>query len=341
MARKFYHLNARDVETITKPGRHSDGQNLYLSISKDGGSRRWVFLYRWNGKPTELGFGSARLTMPTARERLIEAKEQLANAREKAAQARRVLAAGLNPKESAQKERPAAGATFGECADRFLDAKKAEWRNPKHRAQWAMTLEQYARPLRPLPVMSITVDHVLEVLKPIWQSKPETASRLRGRIERVLDAAKAQALRVGENPARWRGHLDHLLSKRPILSRGHHAAMAFKHLPAFMNDLREREAGASRALEFAILCASRTGEVLGMKWPEVDIESAVWTVPAARIGSLWRFAGPGLLCLQRRSPLGSSRRRGHGGVRSARRRCRDRGWADDTEYRRPAPQRRI
>jgi integrase len=266
VARKINRLNARAVATITKRGRHADGGGLYLSISPNGG-RRWVFLYRWHGKPTEIGFGSAR-------------DVTLARARELAGQARARLAEGINPKDV---RRPLRGATFGECADRFIEAMRSSWRNAKHAAQWEMTLRVYAAPLRRLPVDKVTTNDVLSVLKPLWNEKPETASRLRGRIERVLDAAKAQGLRDGENPARWRGHLDQLLPKRQLLTRGHHSAMSYADVPAFIMDLQSRQATAALALEFAVLTAARSGEVLGARWDEFDLERAVWTVPATRM----------------------------------------------------------
>jgi integrase len=266
MARKINRLNARAVAAISKNGRHADGGGLYLSISPNGG-RRWVFLYRWHGKPTEIGFGSARSVT-------------LARARELAGQARARLAEKINPKDS---RKPTNGATFGECADRVIEAMRPSWRNGKHAAQWEMTLREYAAPLRRLPVDKITTDDVLSVLKPFWNARPETASRLRGRIERVLDAAKAQGLRSGENPARWRGHLDQLLPKRQRLTRGHHAAMSYAEVPAFAANLKTRQATAALALEFAILTAGRSGEVLGARWDEFDLDHAVWTVPAARM----------------------------------------------------------
>jgi integrase len=239
---------------------------LYLSVSPNGG-HRWVFLYRWRGKPTEIGFGSAR-------------DVTLARARELAVEARALLAEGRNPKDA---RKPREGATFGECADRVIEAMRPSWRNAKHSAQWQMTLRDYAGPLRSLPVDVITTDDVLSVLRPIWNSTTETANRLRGRIERVLDAAKAQGLRTGENPARWRGHLDQLLPKRQRLARAHHAAMPYGDLPAFMTQLRAREGTAARALEFTILTAARSGEVLGARWKEFDLVNAVWTVPAVRM----------------------------------------------------------
>jgi integrase len=266
MARKINRLNARAVATITKRGRHADGGGLYLSISPNGG-RRWVFLFRWHGKPTEIGFGSAR-------------DVTLARARGLAGQARAKLAEGINPKDT---RKPLEGATFGECADRQIETMRSSWRNERHAAQWEMTLRDYAARLRRLSVHLITTNDVLSVLKPLWNDKPETASRLRGRIERVLDAAKAQGLRSGENPARWRGHLDQLLPKRLRLTRGHHPAMNYSDLPAFMNDLRTRQVTAASALEFTILTAARSREVLGARWEEFDLDRATWTVPATRM----------------------------------------------------------
>ena len=266
MARKINRLNARAVATTTKHGRHADGGGLYLSISPNGG-RRWVFLYRWRGKLTEIGFGSAR-------------DVTLARARELASQARANLAEGINPKGA---RRPSEGATFGECADRVIEAMRPSWRNDRHATQWKVTLRDDAAPLRHLPVDKIATDDVLSVLKPLWNAKPETASRLRGRIERVLDAAKAQGFRSGENPARWRGHLDQLLPKRQRLTRGHHAAMNYSDLPTFTSDLQARTVSAARALEFAILTAARSREVLGARWEEFDLGRGVWTVPATRM----------------------------------------------------------
>jgi integrase len=266
MAREINRLNARAVTTITEHGRHADGGGLYLSLSPNGG-RRWVFLYRWHGKATELGFGSAQ-------------DVTLARARELARQARGYLAEGVNPKNA---RKPAQNATFGECADRLIETMRPAWRNGKHAAQWEMTLQNYAAPLRSLPVNEISTDDVLAVLKPIWNEKAETASRLRGRIERVLDAAKAQGFRGGENPARWRGHLDQLLPKRQRLTRGHHAAMPYAEIATFIAKLQSRQAIAAFALEFAVLTAARSGEVLGARWDEFDVERAVWTVPPERM----------------------------------------------------------
>jgi integrase len=273
MARDIQRLTARKVETA-KAGRYADGEGLYLVVDATGG-RRWVFLFRWAGKLKEMGLGGvkARGGKPAV---------SLAKARERAATARRIVAEGRNPiVEGLPVDK--AIPTFGEAADSLVESLGPQWRNAKHRAQWTMTLTRYARPLRSLPVDRVDTEAVLKVLNPVWQAKPETASRLRGRIERVLDAAKAKGERQGENPARWRGHLDHLLPTRQRLTRGHHAAMPYPELPAFLIALRDREAVAALGLEFLILTAARSGEALGAKWAEIDLEAKTWTVPAERM----------------------------------------------------------
>src|SRR4051812_2776437 len=216
-------------------------------------------MFRWRGKLKEMGLGGV-------------SSVSLSEAREKAAEARRILASGRNPIEARRAGEAVreAGTTFGVFADALVASLSEGFRNQKHRAQWAMTLKVYAAPLRDKPLDKIGTDDVLAVVGPLWQTKHETASRLRARLERVLDAAKAKGLRTGENPARWRGHLDKLLSRRRKLTRGHHAAMPYPDVPAFVAALREKEAVAALALEFGILNASRTGEVLGAKWPEID-----------------------------------------------------------------------
>jgi len=173
--------------------------------------------------------------------------------------------------------------TFGTFADEFIETMMPQWRNEKHRWQWKATLRDHAAALAPKPLDGITTDDVLAVLRPIWSKIPETASRLRGRIEKVLNAAKAAGLREGENPARWRGHLDLRLPRRQRLTRGHHAALPCKDMPASMADLTRRDSTSARALAFCILTAARTGEVLGATWPEIDLEAGVWTVPAKRM----------------------------------------------------------
>jgi len=231
-------LTARTVATA-KPGRYGDGRGLYLVVSESG-ARKWVFRFTIpgsGGKVTEMGLGGAGVI-------------SLAEARRLADEARRTVAAGQNPIEARREAAKAAKGklTFGQCADAFLEAKASEWRNAKHRAQWAMTLQTYAALLHDKPVDEVDTEAVLGVLQPLWQRAPETASRLRGRIEAVLDAARAQGHRHGENPARWRGHLDKLLPKRQTLSRGHHAAMPYADVPAFVASLHERDAVAALAL---------------------------------------------------------------------------------------------
>jgi integrase len=259
-------LTARKVETA-KPGKYSDGSNLYLIVSETG-ARKWVLRFTWRGRAKEMGLGSA-------------ASVPLADAREKAASARRKIAQGVNPIEA--RKRDGGIPTFGEMADDVRETLSAGFRNEKHKAQWKSTLETYAAPLRGKPVDTITTDDVLTVLKPMWTTKAETASRVRGRIEKVLDAAKAKGFREGENPARWRGHLDHLLPRPSKLARGHHAAMPYEDVGAFVRKLREREATAALALEFCILTAARSGEVLGARWSEIDLDKKIWTVPANRM----------------------------------------------------------
>ncbi|MEP9354835.1 integrase arm-type DNA-binding domain-containing protein [Xanthobacter sp. KR7-65] len=267
MGRETKRLTARTVATLTTPGRHADGGNLYLSISTNGG-RRWIFLYRWGGKQLEMGLGSAR-------------DVSLARARELADAARAQLAEGVSPLSLRRAEQVVP--TFGEAADALVDDIAPGFRNAKHIEQWRMTLKEYAASLRDKSVADIATDDVLAVLKPLWATKQETASRLRGRIERVLDAAKAKGLRTGENPARWRGHLDALLPKRQKLQRGHHAAMPYSDVPAFVKRLRALKGATALALEFLILTAARTGEVRGATWAEIDLEAKVWTVPASRM----------------------------------------------------------
>ena len=261
-------LSARKVETA-KPGKYADGDGLYLAVSATG-ARRWTFRFLWNGKAREAGLGSV-------------SGVSLADAREKARDHQKLIAKGIDPIQAGKQAKGIP--TFGECSDEFIAAKEAEWRNEKHRAQWKMTLTEYAGPLRSKPVDQIDTEAVLEVLKPLWSNRPETASRLRGRIEHVLDAARAKGHRSGENPARWRGHLDKLLPKRQHLSRGHHAAMPYEEVRGFIGKLRERQAEsvAARALEFAILTAGRSGEVRGATWDEFDLKERVWTIPGRRM----------------------------------------------------------
>ena len=206
----------------------------------------------------------------------------LAEARQEADAARRAVARGINPID-ARRLAHVGGNTFGAVADDLIKSIQTEWKNEKHRYQWTQSLEVDAAALRPLDVNRITTDDVLAVLRPIWTTKPETASRTRGRIERVLDAAKAKGLRTGDNPARWKGHLAVLLPKRQKLTRGHHPAMPFTEICDFVTLLSARPALAAQALELTILTACRTGEVIGAKTSEFDLAKALWVIPADRM----------------------------------------------------------
>ena len=267
-------LSARQVATLTEPKVYSDGGGLYLRVRASG--RSWFYIGTLDGKRIELGLGSA-LDVP------------LAKAREKASAIRTMLLDGIDPRVERAKakakvkveEKPVV--TFGVFAMELVDDIQEGFKNPKHRQQWRSTLKAYAKPLFDVPIDQITTEQILGVLQPIWLTKAETASRLRGRIERVLDAAKAKGLRSGENPAQGRGHLDLLLPKRSKASVKHHPALPFAQIKTFMSDLSKRPAVTARALEFLILTAARSGEVRGMTWGEVNLEDKLWTVPAERM----------------------------------------------------------
>ena len=266
-----------------KAGRHADGGGLYLLV-KESGARSWVYRFMLKGKSRDLGLGAASGAD----------KISLAKARDLASAHRLKVKAGIDPlaerhREAAEALAAAqaakiAGVTFRHVAEAYIAANEGSWRNDKHRQQWRNTLASYVYPVMgELPVADIGTAHVLQILEPIWQEKPETASRIRGRIEALLDAAKARGYREGENPARWRGHIAQILPARSKLTRGHHKAMPYAELPLFMSQLRAREAMAALALEFVILTATRTSELLGAKWGEVDLERAIWTIPAVRM----------------------------------------------------------
>lgn len=210
----------------------------------------------------------------------------LAEARQAAHKARRQLRDGLDPIEEKHKERAAATApTFEQCAAAFLDSNESAWSNAKHRQQWHNTFTAHVFPVMgDKPVDTIGIEDVLATLQPIWQSKPEIASRVRGRVERVLDFARARGFRTGENPARWRGHLDAILPARSkVKTVRHFAALPWREIPEFMAALREREGIAARTLEFAILTGARSGEARLMVWDEVDLDTGTWIIPASRM----------------------------------------------------------
>jgi integrase len=282
MARAIERLTAQRVEKIKnaedpKPGMYADGGGLYLRVTPKG-ARNWVLRYMLNRRPRWMGLGPLALY-------------GLADVRAKALEARRKRHEGIDPIESRRAERArqqleeAKSITFRQCAESYIASHGAGWRNEKHKYQWPATLNTYAYPfIGTLPVQAVDTSLVLKVLEPIWTQKPETAGRVRQRIESILDFAKVRCYRGGENPARWRGHLDKLLPARSKVRKVEHlAALPYAALPGFLTHLRKREAVAARALELLILTAARTGEVIGARWNEIDLIDKVWTVPAARM----------------------------------------------------------
>jgi integrase len=277
MARRINRLSARGVQTKRKPGYYPDGAGLYLQVSATG-TKSWVFRFMLNAKAREMGLGSA----------LTFSLEEVRGLRDRQ---RKLLAEGKDPIEARKAERAhaalelAQAKTFKDCAVAYIEAHRAGWKNAKHREQWENTLSSYAYPtIGALPVQAVYTGHVREVLQPIWNAKRETAVRLRGRIEKILDWATALGYRAGLNPARWRGHLDKVLAKDQRRRRiQHHPAMSIDEIGSFMPRLRQQECTAASALEFLILTTARTGEVIGMQWPEVNLDAAVWTVPAERM----------------------------------------------------------
>ncbi|CAM4314928.1 Site-specific integrase [Novosphingobium lubricantis] len=265
-----------------KPGRHADGGGLHLLV-KESGARSWVYRFMLSGKSRDIGLGAAG---PDG--------ISLADARDARDALRLKVKAGIDPLEERQREATEAlaaaqaakitGMTFKAVAETYIGANEGSWRNDKHRQQWKNTLATYVYPvIGELPVAEVGTAHVLQILEPIWKAKAETASRVRGRMETILDAAKARGYREGENPARWRGHIAQILPARSRLTRGHHKAMPYEAIPAFIGALHKREAVAALALEFTILTTARTGEVIGAKWDEVDLDKAIWTIPASRM----------------------------------------------------------
>ena len=277
MAKAMGRLSAVAMPKLRNPSLYPDGGGLYLQVTK-GGARTWVYRFMLHGRAREMGLGPLHIV-------------PLAEAREKARECRKLRHEGIDPIEARKakhaEERLAAATalTFKECAERYIEAHKAGWKNPKHAKQWPSTLETYVHPVfGSLPVQAVNVGLVMKALEPIWQPKPETASRVRGRIEGILDWATARGFRKGGNPARWRGHLDKLLPARGKVQRvQHHPALPYTEMGDFIAVLREQEGVAARALEFLILTATRTGEVIGARWEEFDLEKKVWTVPGERM----------------------------------------------------------
>jgi integrase len=277
MAKTYEKLSAMAVSRATTPGYYNDGAGLYLQVSKTG-TKSWIFRFKIVGRSTEMGLGALHTIT-------------LAQAREHAKACRESLLAGVNPLESRNAKKLSAALdrvkamTFDQCARAYIDAHKGSWKHEKHVAQWEASLRNYVSPIiGELPVASIDTPLVMKVLQPIWETKTETATRVRSRMQNILDWATVSKFRAGENPARWRGHLDHLLANPTKVAKVTHlAALPWQEIGAFMVDLRQRQGSGARALEFAILTAARSNEVRGAQWSEIDLTAALWTIPAERM----------------------------------------------------------
>ena len=277
MARTIGRLSALAVGRLKNPGLYPDGGGLYLQLSALGG-KSWVFRYKINGRTREMGLGPAHSIT-------------LTDARQKAAECRRMRVDRIDPIEARRSEEAksrleAAGAiSFHDCARAYIEAHRPGWKNAKHAAQWTATLNTYAEPIiGNLPIAAVNTAMMRRILDPIWTVKPETAGRVRGRLERIIDWATVQGYRNGENPARWKGHLDILLPKGgKVRQVQHHPAMPYGEVAALMMALREQDGVAADALQFTILTAARTGEVIGAMWDEINFDDALWIVPASRM----------------------------------------------------------
>lgn len=268
-----HRLSETKCKTLTKPGMHADGDGLYLRVHKSG-SRNWVFVWRRADKRNEMGLGGyGQGTAPVS----------LALARQKADKVREQLARGEDPREGKPTRRKGVH-TFKEAAESLLEKKEAELKSPTQLQGWRLSLLTYAQPLHDLPINRVTREDVLECVKPHWHERPETARRLRARIANVMDHAKARDWRTGDNPAEWRGGLQELLPAHDQkLSRGHHEALPYEQAPSTIAALRARGTLSARAVEFLALTAVRSGEVRGAVWSEIDLDKALWTIPAARM----------------------------------------------------------
>jgi integrase len=270
-------LSATKVKSLKKPGDYLDGRGLYLQV-RNQSSKSWILKYSMQKRAREMGLGSAF-------------DFDLADARDMRDRYRKLVKLGVDPIEHRKTEtaertaEKAKAVTFKDAATRYIAANRSGWKNIKHASQWEATLKAYAYPtIGALPVQAIDTALLMKVLEPIWSTKPETASRVRGRIESVIAAAKARGEFKGENPATWKGHLDKLLPKTSkVRSVENHAGLPYADLPAFVIELHKRKGIAASALEFLILTAARTGEVLGATWDELDLRKSVWTIPDERM----------------------------------------------------------
>lgn len=275
--RMLNRLTAVQVARAKKPGTYCDGGGLYLQVTRTL-AKSWLFRYMRSGVPRGMGLGPVH-TVP------------LAEARIKAQEVRRMLLEGIDPleakiaKRQAERRERQKSVPFRDCANLYIEAHRKSWKNEKHAAQWGSTIETYANPvIGRLSVAQIETDEILRVLEPIWTEKTETATRLRGRIESVLAWATVRGYRTGLNPARWKGHLDHLLPKPSRVKKtNHHAALPYAEAPAFAKLLRQQEGASARALRLVILTASRTNEVIAARKSEFDLQAKIWTIPAERM----------------------------------------------------------
>ncbi len=295
-------LTALKLRALTTAGRYGDGGGLWLQV-RDAERRSWLFRYTSGGRQRQMGLGP----FPDV---------SLAEAREAAGRCRAAVRQGADPIEQRRQARRAAagaagGATFRQVADRYLAVHETAWRNPKHRYQWRATLDLACSQIGGLPIAAVATADVLRVLEPIWSTKTETATRLRGRIESVLDFASARGWRTGPNPAQWRGHLAKLLPPPDKIHRvQHHAALPWRDMATFMAALRAAEGVAARALELTILTAARTSETINAQWSEFDLQDGTWTVPAERMKAGREHRVPltdaALIVLQAVAPLGNA-----------------------------------
>lgn len=287
MARRVEKLSSAAVKNANKPGMYGDGGGLWLHVGPNAldengkptnTGKSWIFRFMLDGKAREMGLGALNTI-------------GLSEARDKALAYRKLLLEGIDPlevkhaKRKARKLEAAKAISFKDCAGKYIAANRAAWRNEKHGEQWENTLNSYVYPtIGGLAVGAIDTGHVTKILEPIWTTKAETASRVRGRIESVLNYATTHGWRTGENPARWRGHLENVLPKKSKVSKvEHHAALPWREVGGFMQILGAEKGTAALALRFAVLTAGRTGEVIGARWSEIDLQQRVWTVPAGRM----------------------------------------------------------
>ncbi len=277
MARQINKLSDRGIKAEKKQGRYADGNGLYLQVSRSG-SKSWLFRFMLDKTPREMGLGStSTVTLSEARVEALECKKGLRE--------------GVDPIKARNERLERIKAdnvgvlTFKKCAEEYLKAHSARWKSTRHAEIWKSSLKRFAYPsLGHLPVNTIERSQIMRALDPIWREKTETASRLRGRLENILDWATVQGLRKGENPARWKGHLDKLLPKPSELHKvKHFAALPYPEINSFMDKLREREANSAQALRLIILTATRSGEIRNAVWSEFDIKKALWTIPAERM----------------------------------------------------------